>query len=122
MDRLLDGAAPLLVCREHRNLTQAELARRSKVNRIQTVDIETGRKTSSVTTLSKLAAALNVNIDDLVSPSIPNDESGAASHVYDATPGLGIDRQIDRPKALHIREYTQSALAASAHNAVENLD
>ena len=122
VDRLLDGAAPLLFWREHRNLTQSELARRSKVNRIQTVDIETGRKTGSVTTLSKLAAALNVNIDDLVSPSIPNDESGAASHGYDATPGLGIDRQIDRPKALHIREYTQSALAASAHNAVDNLD
>jgi hypothetical protein len=50
-----------------------------------------GRKTSSVTTRSKLAAALNVNIGDLVLPSIHKGVSGAASRGYDATPGLGIN-------------------------------
>ena len=76
VDQLLDGKAPLLVWREHRNLTQAELARRSKVNRVQIIDIEAGRKTGSVKTLRKLAHALNINIDDLVSTpitSIDND-------------------------------------------------
>ena len=64
--RLLDGHAPLTVWREHRQLSQAELARRSGVNRVQIIDIEAGRKTGSVTTIKKLAKALDVNLDDLV--------------------------------------------------------
>ena len=70
VDQLLDGKAPLLVWREHRNLTQAELARRSKVNRVQIIDIEAGRKTGSVETLRKLAQELSIDIDDLVSTPI----------------------------------------------------
>ena len=66
VDRLLDGDAPLTVWREHRQLSQAELARRSGVNRVQIIDIEAGRKTGSVTTLKKLAVALGVDLDDLV--------------------------------------------------------
>jgi DNA-binding XRE family transcriptional regulator len=66
VDRLLDGHAPLTVWREHRQLSQAELARRSGVNRVQIIDIEAGRKTGSVTTLKKLAVALSVDLDDLV--------------------------------------------------------
>ena len=66
VDRLLDGHAPLTVWREHRQLSQAELARRSDVNRVQIIDIEAGRKTGSVTTLKKLAVALGVDLDDLV--------------------------------------------------------
>jgi DNA-binding XRE family transcriptional regulator len=66
VDRLLDGHAPVTVWREHRQLSQAELARRSGVNRIQIIDIEAGRKTGSVTTLKKLAVALGVDLDDLV--------------------------------------------------------
>lgn len=83
VDQLLDGKAPLLVWREHRNLTQAELARRSKVNRVQIIDIEAGRKTGSVETLRKLAQELSIDIDDLVSTPITSidndrqDRSGA---------------------------------------------
>lgn len=83
VDQLLDGKAPLLVWREHRNLTQAELARRSKVNRVQIIDIEAGRKTGSVETLRKLAQELSIDIDDLVSTPITRidndrqDRSGA---------------------------------------------
>ncbi len=66
VDRLLDGHPPLTVWREHRQLSQAELARRSGVNRVQVIDIEAGRKTGSVTTLKKLAVALGVDLDDLV--------------------------------------------------------
>ena len=43
VDRLLDGDPPLRVWREHRELSQTELARRSGVNRIQLIDIEAGR-------------------------------------------------------------------------------
>ena len=66
VDRLLGGDAPLAVWREHRNLTQTELARRSSVNRVQIIDIEAGRKTGSVATLGKLATALEIDLDDLV--------------------------------------------------------
>lgn len=66
IDRLLDGDAPLAVWREHRGLSQAELARQSEVNRIQVIDIESGRKTGSVGTLKKLATALRVEIEDLL--------------------------------------------------------
>lgn len=75
VDRLLDGKAPLLVWREHRNLTQAELARRSKVNRVQIIDIEAGRKTGSVETLRKLAQELSIDIDDLVSRPITSSDN-----------------------------------------------
>jgi mRNA interferase RelE/StbE len=66
VDRLLEGEQPLAVWRQHRSLTQAELARRSGVNRVQIIDIEAGRKTGSVETLRKLALALDIDIDDLV--------------------------------------------------------
>ena len=66
VDRLLDGESPLRVWREHRKLTQAELARSSGVNRIQIVDIEAGRNSGSVHTLRKLATALAISVDDLI--------------------------------------------------------
>ena len=69
VDRLLSGDAPLMVWREHRGLSQAELARQSGVNRIQIIDIEAGRKTGSVATLKKLATALQVDMDDLFEAS-----------------------------------------------------
>lgn len=65
-DRLLDGHAPLTLWREHRQLSQAEFARHSGVNRVQIIDIEAGRKTGYVTTLEKLAVALGMDLDDLV--------------------------------------------------------
>ena len=66
VDQLLNGDAPLTVWREYRGLSQSELARQSGVNRIQIIDIESGRKTGSVATLRKLATALRVDIEDLV--------------------------------------------------------
>ena len=76
LDRLLDGEQPLAVWRQHRGLTQAELARRSGVNRVQIIDIEAGRKTGSVETLRKLASTLDIDIDDLVSTSHARDDGG----------------------------------------------
>jgi len=69
VDRLLAGDAALMVWREHRGLSQAELARQSGVNRIQIIDIEAGRKTGSAATLKKLATALQVDMDDLIEAS-----------------------------------------------------
>lgn len=69
VDRLLDGEQPLRVWREFRNLTQADLARSSGVNRVQIVDIEAGRNSGSVHTLRKLATVLDVSVDDLIPPA-----------------------------------------------------
>lgn len=63
--RLLAGESPLKVWREHRGLSQAELARRTGVNRVQIVDIEAGRKAGSIATLKSLAQALGLALDDL---------------------------------------------------------
>ena len=67
VDRLLDWEPPLRVWREFRNLTQSELARASGVNRVQIVDIEADRNSGSVRTLRRLADALVVTVDDLIS-------------------------------------------------------
>ncbi|MDX1400558.1 MAG: helix-turn-helix transcriptional regulator, partial [Kiloniellales bacterium] len=45
MVRLIDGEKPLAVFREWRGLSQAGLSKLSGVNRIQIIDIESGRNT-----------------------------------------------------------------------------
>lgn len=75
VDRLLDGESPLRVWREFRNLTQADLARASDVNRVQIVEIEAGRGSGSVHTLHKLAVALGVTVDDII-PASGNEGRG----------------------------------------------
>ena len=65
-DRLIDGASPLKVWREHRALSLSALARASGVNRIQIADIDAGRATGSVRSLRALADALRVTVDDLL--------------------------------------------------------
>lgn len=64
--RLLAGESPLRVWRGFRGLTQVALAVASGVNRVQIADIEAGRKSGSIETLKKLAAALGVTLDELV--------------------------------------------------------
>lgn len=64
--RLVGGESPVRVYRELRDLTQVQLSTASGVNRVQIADIEAGRKTGSVETVKKLAAALGVAVDDLI--------------------------------------------------------
>ena len=66
VDRMLAGESPLRVYREYRQLTQAALAIASGVNRVQIADIEAGRKSGSIETAKKLAAALGVDRNYLV--------------------------------------------------------
>lgn len=63
--RMIDGESPVRVFRDLRGLTQAALAEKSGVNRVQIAEIEARRKTGSVTTLRKLATALGVTLDDI---------------------------------------------------------
>ena len=65
--KLLRGEEPRLrVWREYRGMTQKELEAKSGVQQGYIAQIESGRKTGSIDTLKKLAAALRINIDDLV--------------------------------------------------------
>ncbi len=64
-DRLIDGAPPLRVWREHRRMTLAELARASGVTQPMISRIETGKRTGDVATLRRLADALGILVDDL---------------------------------------------------------
>jgi DNA-binding XRE family transcriptional regulator len=66
VDRLLAGDTPLRVWREHRGLTVKALAEEAGVAQSYLSQIETGKRTGTVETLSKLAAVLRTTIDDLV--------------------------------------------------------
>lgn len=52
--------------RKARNISQAELSKRSKVNRINISQYETGAKNPNLTTTQRLAEALGVTVDALI--------------------------------------------------------
>ena len=62
-ERRLKGEPALCVWREHRKLTQEQLAKKAKVSRALIAAIETKRKSGSVSTWKKLGAALDVGWD-----------------------------------------------------------
>ena len=63
--RIIAGENPVRVIREWRALSQAELARRAEIHRVQVHDLETGKSNGSVATLKAIAAALDVSLDDI---------------------------------------------------------
>ena len=65
VDRMLAGESPVRLWREHREISQSELARRSGIHRVNLGHIEAGRRGTSVETLKRLAEALDVTMDDL---------------------------------------------------------
>ena len=64
--RIIAGENPVRVIRAWRGLTQAELARRAGLHRVQLHDIETAKSRGSVDTLMAIAGALDVPLDDIV--------------------------------------------------------
>ncbi len=64
--RIHAGEHPLRIWRERRRLTLSALARRSGVRTSYLSEIEAGKKPGSVDAYRKAAAALGVEIDDLV--------------------------------------------------------
>ncbi len=67
VDRLLAGEHPVKVYRNHRGMTQGELAATVGIHKMYLSQIETGRRVGSTKTLAALARALNVSLDDLTS-------------------------------------------------------
>lgn len=66
VESLLDGVPPLHVYRKWRGLTLQQLADATGLAKSYLSEIETGKKTGSVRSLTKLAAALRVDLDQLV--------------------------------------------------------
>jgi mRNA interferase RelE/StbE len=64
-ERRLRGDPALRIWREHRKLTQEQLAKKAKVSRALIAAIETKRKAGSVSTWKRLGAALNVGWEQL---------------------------------------------------------
>jgi len=64
-ERRLSGEPALRIWREHRKLTQEQLAKKTKLSRALIAAIETKRKSGSVSTWKKLGAALDVSWDQL---------------------------------------------------------
>ncbi len=63
VDRLADGENPVRVFREWRDLTQVDLAARSKLSQGYISDIESGRRTGTPAVLRQIADALGVPLD-----------------------------------------------------------
>ena len=66
MKRLLAGESPVRVWRELRGLTQKELGTKAKLGASMISMIESGDRTGSPANLKKIAAVLDVDLDDLV--------------------------------------------------------
>jgi DNA-binding XRE family transcriptional regulator len=65
MRRELSGESPVKLWREHRGLTQQELATRVGISKPYLSQIETGKRQGSVDTLSAIARSLEVPLDVL---------------------------------------------------------
>ena len=64
--RLVKGENPVRVLREYRGLTQDVLAGKAGISKGMVSKIESGHKTGSIDTLKAIAAALSVDLDDIV--------------------------------------------------------
>jgi len=64
--RLFGGENPVKVWREHRGLTQAELAAKANLSKAYLSQIESGQRGGSMAMLRALADALAIDLDDLV--------------------------------------------------------
>ena len=62
----MNGENPVRVFRTYRKMTMMELAGAAGISQPYLSDIENGKKTGSVDVLKRIAAALRVDLDDLV--------------------------------------------------------
>ena len=64
---ILDGEHPVRAWREHRGLTQQQLARVAEISVPYLSQIESGKRQGSTEVLAALAKALGLSLDDIVS-------------------------------------------------------
>lgn len=65
-EKIDNGQNAIYVIRQHRGFTQAVLADQAQVSKQYISQLENDEKTGSIYTLKKIAAALNVRLEDLV--------------------------------------------------------
>ncbi len=65
MRRELEGESPVKLWREHRGMTQQELAKQAGISKPYLSQIETGKRRGTVETLGAIAHALDVPLDVL---------------------------------------------------------
>ena len=65
---IVDGVNPVRVWREHRGLTQAELAEAAGISVPYLSQIESGKRRGSAKVLAAIAKRLGMSLDDLVRP------------------------------------------------------
>jgi DNA-binding XRE family transcriptional regulator len=63
---ILDGANPIKVWREHRGMTQQELAETAGISIPYLSQLESGKRKGSLEVLTRMAKALMVSLDDIV--------------------------------------------------------
>ncbi|QJQ96085.1 MULTISPECIES: helix-turn-helix domain-containing protein [Halomonadaceae] len=65
VDALLDDVAPVRVFREYRGLRAGELAEKVGISQGYLSEIESGKKTGSLSVLKRIAEVLGVDLNDL---------------------------------------------------------
>lgn len=66
VDRLLAGENKVKVWRGHRGLSARELAEKTGLSASYISEIESGRKEGSISAMKKIAAAMGLDLDDVV--------------------------------------------------------
>jgi DNA-binding XRE family transcriptional regulator len=66
VNRILDGENKVRVWREYRGLSSRELADKAGISAAYLSEIETGKKVGGIGRLTAIAAALGIDLDDLV--------------------------------------------------------
>jgi DNA-binding XRE family transcriptional regulator len=65
-DQLLNGENPVRVWRKHRGLSVSDLAAACGLTPAAVSQIENGRRSPSIEKLKAIAAALNIEVDDII--------------------------------------------------------
>ncbi|MEI9430606.1 helix-turn-helix transcriptional regulator [Mesorhizobium sp. Cs1299R1N3] len=65
VNRVLDGENKVRVWREHRGMSARDLAEKTEISAGYLSQIETGTRDGTFDTIKRIAAALNVSVDDL---------------------------------------------------------
>jgi DNA-binding XRE family transcriptional regulator len=63
---ILNGENPVRVWREHRALTQQQLAAAANISKPYLSQIETGKRKGTIEVLAAIAGALDLTMDDLI--------------------------------------------------------
>ena len=67
VNAILEGENPVRVWRQHREMSQVQLAKAAGISQAYLAQIETGKREGALSLYRSLADALEIDLDDLVS-------------------------------------------------------